>query len=95
MKKILANVLALVGGVWTGLCGTLLMGLLWSVAADPYGLTAAGRGYYAPQLAGTASLLSVGLVLLWAGLRIMKNSTNSAMKLAHSAAPSSQPLQNA
>jgi hypothetical protein len=73
MKKILANVLALVGGAWTGMSGVLLMGLLLSVASDPYGLSVSGTSYYAPQMAGTAALLAVGLALLWTGLRTMKS----------------------
>jgi hypothetical protein len=76
MKKVLANVLALVGGAWTGLCGTLLMGLLWSVAEDPYGLSSNSAGFYAPQMAAVAALLCVGVGLLWAGLRLMKSTAS-------------------
>jgi hypothetical protein len=65
MKKVLADVMALVGGIWTGLCGTLLMGLLLSLAQDPE--------FYAPQAACVALLTGIGVLLLWAGLRSMKS----------------------
>jgi hypothetical protein len=78
MKNILANVIALVGGAWTGLCGTLLTGLLWSVAEDPFGLSPTGNSFYAPQIASVAALLAVGIGLLWAGLRLMKSSATPA-----------------
>jgi hypothetical protein len=73
MKKILANMLALAGGAWTGLCGTLLMGLLLSLAQDPFGLSPNSASFYGPQMAAVAALTMVGVVMLWAGLRLMKN----------------------
>lgn len=73
--RLLANILALVGGAWAGISGILLLGLLWIVAEDPSGLFMASRtSLYAVQTACVAALLmGMGVVLSWAGLRLTKS----------------------
>lgn len=72
MNKLVANVCAILGGVWTSLCGVLFLGLLWSVAEDPTLLSGPYRSDVTSPLLWTAVLLAVGVVIFWSGLRLMQ-----------------------
>jgi hypothetical protein len=73
MKKLAANVFAIVGGAWTSLCGILFLGLLWSIAEDPTVLSGSERTYFVSPLLGSALLMMVGIGMFWSGLRLMKS----------------------
>jgi hypothetical protein len=73
MKHLVANLFALIGGVWTSLCGILFLGLLWSIAEDPSSLSGPDRSYLVTPMAWTAVLLVAGIAVFSSGLRLMKN----------------------
>ncbi len=71
MRKMAANVLTILGGIWTALAGVLLLGTLLSMGSgDQVALTDPNQPAVV-ALGWLTAFVLIGVSMLWGGLRMM------------------------